>query len=185
MTHINKLRRSRGYDWEYNIVKYINSKEGYKARRLGGSSTGLPDVVITHNESSTIYAIEAKSVTLPNAYIPLDQIERCQYVLDMFGVYEYRFIWFAFKFATNRSLSQKKTDKKGNIIKTNQKKKIYLFKVIKIKNLKSIQSINCNYNGMLSIIPDPNAKNLPLMNVESFYDESALLVGESKQQVLV
>lgn len=96
---INRTRRGRGYTNEYDLIKGLQ-EQGWKAKRLGGSSVNLPDVLATCDD--TIYSIEAKAVMLPNtryAYIPFDQIHRCVEMLDMFPVYSHRYLVFAFKFS--------------------------------------------------------------------------------------
>jgi Holliday junction resolvase len=96
---INKLRRGRGYNFESSLVKAFNDKEGWTARRLGGSSTGLPDIVVTENNKSILYAIECKSGESNILYIPQDQIDRCRWITDNFlSIYDIRHIVFAFKF---------------------------------------------------------------------------------------
>lgn len=96
---VNKTRRSRGYNFEYGLVNEFNSKDDWTARRLGGSSTGLPDIVVTNNYKSILYAIECKSGESNILYIPEDQIIRCKWITDKFlQIYEGRFIVFAFKF---------------------------------------------------------------------------------------
>lgn len=102
---INKTRRSRGYNFEYDIVQAFNnhpSKE-WSARRLGGSSTGLPDIVVTNNRKSILYAIECKSGESSILYIPKDQIERCKEIVDkVLRIYKERWIVFAFKFKSKK-----------------------------------------------------------------------------------
>ena len=104
---INKTRRSRGYSFEYSLVNAFNNKDGWTARRLGGSSTGLPDIVTTENSKSILYAIECKSGESNILYIPWDQIDRCKWITDNFlSIYDHRLIVFAFKFkgTTKRKL---------------------------------------------------------------------------------
>lgn len=96
---INRVRRGRGYTNEYELIKGLQ-EQGWKAKRLGGSSVNLPDVLATKDD--TIYSIEAKAVMLPKtayAYIPWDQIHRCVDMLDMFPIYRHKYLVFAFKFS--------------------------------------------------------------------------------------
>ena len=96
---INKTRRSRGYSFEYDLVKAFNVTDGWAARRLGGSSTGLPDVVATNKEKSILYAIECKSGLSNILSVPADQVQRCRDITDKFlTAYEKRYVVFAFKF---------------------------------------------------------------------------------------
>lgn len=98
---ISRTRKQRGYNFEYSIVNAFNdhhSKQWY-ARRLGGSSTGLPDIVATNKAKSLLYAIEAKSGEGNILYIERDQIERCLDITEKFlTAYRNRYIVFAFKF---------------------------------------------------------------------------------------
>jgi Holliday junction resolvase len=97
---VNKIRHSRGYNFESSLVADLN-KGGFHARRLGGASSNLPDVFAVRNEPPfTAYAIEAKSITVgDHAYIPMKQIIRCVKWLDMFSHYDRRYLVFAFKFS--------------------------------------------------------------------------------------
>jgi Holliday junction resolvase len=104
------IRQQRGYSFEYKIVTEVNKMDGWVARRLGGSSTGLPDIVATNNQKSRLIVAELKSLT-PRAlktsknlassvlYIPQDEAARCVNVARMFGVYKYPEVVFAFKFS--------------------------------------------------------------------------------------
>ncbi len=42
---MGNIRRSRGYAFEHGLVERFNGLGDWRARRLGGSSTGLPDIV--------------------------------------------------------------------------------------------------------------------------------------------
>jgi Holliday junction resolvase len=96
---VNRLRRSRGYSFEYNLVNAFNTADGWAARRLGGSSSGLPDVVVTNKNKSILYSIECKSGESDILVIPRDQIDRCVDIVDNFlTAYENRYVVFAFKF---------------------------------------------------------------------------------------
>jgi Holliday junction resolvase len=103
---LNRKRHSRGYSYEDWLVKELR-KKGWNARRLGGASNNLPDILATNNEvPPTMYSIEAKSITKGNyAYIPKDQIIRCAKMLDMFPAYERRYIIYAFKFSIENKRS--------------------------------------------------------------------------------
>jgi Holliday junction resolvase len=96
---MGNLRRSRGYAFEHDLVGRFNFAEDWWARRLGGSSTGLPDIVVTNNRTGTLLVLECKSTYSNEVYIPPDQVERCQTVCDGFGYYTDKHIIFAIKFA--------------------------------------------------------------------------------------
>jgi Holliday junction resolvase len=96
---VNRLRRSRGYSFEYNLVNAFNTADGWAARRLGGSSSGLPDLVVTNKDRSILYSIECKSGEANILTIPADQILRCLDITNNFlTAYKNRYIVFAFKF---------------------------------------------------------------------------------------
>jgi Holliday junction resolvase len=106
--HINITRRQRGYSWEKQIVDIFNKTDDWYAKRLGGTTIYLPDVIVTNNKKSILYAVEAKSGESNILYVPRDQLERCKDIIDNFlSIYEKRYIVLAFKFkATNeRKLS--------------------------------------------------------------------------------
>lgn len=110
----NKTSRRRGYDFEDSLVKKFKALEHWNARRLGGSSTGLPDVVATRNptetEFSTVMAIECKegrdTYTLE---VPADQIQRCIDTCNFLGAYHKQYVVFAFKFMKSEKLKRDKT----------------------------------------------------------------------------
>jgi Holliday junction resolvase len=100
---VNRTRKNRGYSFEHGIVQFLQNI-GWKAKRLGGSSTNLPDILATHDK--TMYSMEAKSVMMPltkKAMIPFDQVFRCIEMLTMFPVYEEKYLVFAFKFSLKGS----------------------------------------------------------------------------------
>lgn len=107
---VNKTRRQRGYSFEYDIVQAFNNHASgqWHAKRLGGSSTGLPDIVVTNNEKSICYAIECKSGDTNKLYVPRDQIERCIDITNKFlSVYRIRYIVLSFKFKANKKKGRK------------------------------------------------------------------------------
>lgn len=108
---VNKTRKSRGYFFEkVQIVQAFNShKSGeWCAKRLGGSTTHLPDVVVTNNSKSILYSIEAKSGDTDRLYIPRDEIERCIDITDKWlSSFQRRYVVLAFKFKRNKTLKRK------------------------------------------------------------------------------
>lgn len=143
---INRTRRGRGYTNEYDLIKGL-IEQGWKAKRLGGSSVNLPDVLATCDD--TMYSIEAKAVMLPKgkyAYIPFDQIDRCIEMLDMFPVYRHRYLVFAFKFSKLHTLGFPKYYffgfHRNNVVAMQQ------FNTLKIYN------VRCDQFGAIRIISD-------------------------------
>ena len=86
----------RGYHWEDTIVKRFNASDGWTALRLGSPSTSLPDIMAVSTKYDTLYAIEAKSGTVGSLPVPIDQIERCKRINDIFDKYASRKIVLAF-----------------------------------------------------------------------------------------
>jgi Holliday junction resolvase len=135
------IRRSRGYNFEHKLVKKLNIGE-WTARRLGGSSTGLPDIVAVNNKESVLLSIEAKSGTSDSIYVPNDQIDRCFLITEMFGAYNDRHIILAFKFMRKKRLII------GGERKYQPRKIREYYKIIKFKHKpKNFPIIKCNYNG--------------------------------------
>ena len=113
---VNKTRRARGYSFEDKVRAFFNRLDNetfIHARRLGGSSTGLPDLVITNNHPShtSIVAMECKSVQDSYvAVIPADQVIRCITTLQAFeGGYNQKYVGFGFKFMQSVKCKRKKS----------------------------------------------------------------------------
>ena len=81
---MGNIRRSRGYSFEHTLVQRLNNGE-WNARRLGGSSTGLPDIIAVNNIDAILLSIEAKSGTGDILYVPQDQIRRSILIRNMFS----------------------------------------------------------------------------------------------------
>jgi hypothetical protein len=109
---------------------------------LGGSSTGLPDIVAVNNDAGVLLTIEAKSGTSDILYVPLDQIERCLIVRNMFGIYPQRHIILAFKF-----IGKKRFRRKNETV-YESRKLIEYYKVADIViGMKALPIIKCTYDG--------------------------------------
>ena len=139
--------RDRGYQYENATVKNFTG-ENWRAKRLGGASEQLPDIVAVNNDLDVLLSIECKSTTTDYSSIPQDEIIRCLEVLQMFEKYATRTVIFAFQF--NR------TPLKGPLVEKEPKRKTrpkitFYFKILKIQNLKNIKSVSCNYWGKLNI----------------------------------
>lgn len=137
----NNIRRSRGYAFEHGLVERLN-KHGFAARRLGGSSTGLPDIVAVNNEKGILLTIEAKSGTSDILYVPPDQIERCMLVTEMFAIYPTRHIVFAFKFMSKKRFRRK------NATVYEQRRLVEYYKVADgLAGVKPVPIVKCTYDG--------------------------------------
>ena len=114
----------------------------WRARRLGGSSTGLPDIVAVNNDAGILLTIEAKSGTSDILYVPLDQIERCLMVRNMFGIYPERHIILAFKF-----MGKKRFRRKNETVYESRRLTEY-YKVADIViGMKALPIVKCTYDG--------------------------------------
>jgi Holliday junction resolvase len=138
---VGNIRRSRGYSYEHGLVEKLN-KHGFIARRLGGSSTGLPDIVAVDNKNGVLLTIEAKAGTSDILYVPQDQIERCLLVRDMFSIYPTRLVVFAFKFMSKKRFRRK------NATVYEQRKLLEYYKVAdSLAGVSPLPIVKCTYDG--------------------------------------
>jgi Holliday junction resolvase len=122
-------------------VQRLNNGQ-WRARRLGGSSTGLPDIVAVNNDTGILLTIEAKSGTSDILYVPLDQIERCLMVRNMFAIYPERHIILAFKF-----MGKKRFRRKNETV-YESRRLIEYYKVADIViGMKALPIVKCTYDG--------------------------------------
>jgi Holliday junction resolvase len=138
---LGNIRRSRGYSYEHTLVQRMNNGV-WHARRLGGSSTGLPDIVAVNNTGGILLTIEAKSGTSDILYVPQDQIERCLMIRNMFGIYPERHIILAFKF-----MSKKRFRRKNETVYENRKLLEYYKVADLVADMSVIPIIKCTYDG--------------------------------------
>jgi Holliday junction resolvase len=138
---MSNFRRSRGYSYEHSLVQRLNNGE-WCARRLGGSSAGLPDIVAVNNKKSVLLSIEAKSGTGDALYIPQDQIRRCILIQNMFGYYKRRYTIFAFKF-----MKKKRYRRRGQTVYEPRKLVEYYKSIENTENIEAISMIKCTYDG--------------------------------------
>jgi Holliday junction resolvase len=138
---LGNIRRSRGYNFEHTLVQKLSSGS-WTARRLGGSSTGLPDIVAVNNARGILLTIEAKSGTSDILYVPQDQLMRCIVIRNMFGIYPERHIVLAFKF-----MSKKRFRRKNQTIYEKRKLLEYYKVADVIESTKTLPIIKCTYDG--------------------------------------
>jgi Holliday junction resolvase len=150
------IRRSRGYNYEHTLVQRLNNGE-WRARRLGGSSTGLPDIVAVNNDSGTLLTIEAKSGTSDILYVPLDQIERCILIRNMFSIYPERHIILAFKF-----IGKKRFRRKNETVYESRRLMEYYKVADIVTGMKILPIIKCTYDGKTFAIFSNKAMPLEL-----------------------
>jgi len=138
---LNRIRRSRGYSFEHVLVQKLNSNS-WNARRLGGSSANLPDIIAVNNEESIFLSIEAKSGTADNLYVQSDQIQRCFQLRNMFKVYKTTHVILAFKF-----MQKKRIREEGKAAYRHRKLQEYYKIADKYSKMKNLPVIKCTYDG--------------------------------------
>jgi Holliday junction resolvase len=125
----------RGYAFETALVATFNDFEnGWFARRLGGTSSGMSDVLITNNRRDIIYSVECKSTYSDKAFIGSIQMDRTIEMLNMFSIYRNAYPVFAFKFQTKKPRS-------------------YHYFVFNITRIDNVKTFICNRDGSLKITP--------------------------------
>jgi Holliday junction resolvase len=140
-TRLNRIRRNRGYSFEHVLVQKLNGNV-WNARRLGGSSANLPDIIAVNNKQSIFLSIEAKSGTSDNLYVPSDQIQRCFQIRDMFQVYKTAHVILAFKFMRKRRVREE-----GRTVYTHRKLQEYYKIADRYSKIKDFPIIKCTYDG--------------------------------------
>jgi Holliday junction resolvase len=139
--NLGNIRRSRGYSYEHTLVQRLNNGS-WIARRLGGSSTGLPDIVAVNNKEAILLSIEAKSGTGDALYVRPDQLQRCLLIRDMFGYYKSKHVILAFKFMKKKRYTRNKR------VVYEARKLVEYYKIAdKLDRLESIPVVKCTYSG--------------------------------------
>jgi Holliday junction resolvase len=139
--NLRNIRRSRGYSYEHTLVQRLNNGS-WIARRLGGSSTGLPDIVAVNNKEAILLSIEAKSGTGDTLYVQPDQLQRCLLIRDMFGHYKTKHVILAFKFMRKKRFTRKK-----KVIYEKRRLTEHYKIADKLNKLESMPVVKCTYNG--------------------------------------
>ena len=138
---LNRMRRNRGYSFEHVLVQKLNTN-AWNARRLGGSSANLPDIIAVNNRQSIFLSIEAKSGTADSLYVQSDQIQRCLQIRDMFQVYKTAHVILAFKF-----MQKKRIREEGKTVYIHRKLQEYYKIADKYCRIKDLPIIKCTYDG--------------------------------------
>jgi Holliday junction resolvase len=155
---LSNIRRSRGYSYEHTLVQRLNNGV-WNARRLGGSSTGLPDIIAVNNVAAILLSIEAKSGTGDVLYVPQDQIKRSLMIRNMFSFYKTRHFILAFKF-----MRKKRLRRKGQVA-YEQRKLVEYYKVADIfDKMDDIPIVKCTYDGKTFAIHGNNSVRLNLQD---------------------
>ena len=154
---MSNIRRSRGYSYEHTLVQRLNNGS-WVARRLGGSSTGLPDIVAVNNKEATLLSIEAKSGTGDILYVRPDQLQRCLLIRDMFGYYKTKHVILAFKFMRKKRFTRNKQ------VVYERRRLVEYYKIAdKLHNLENIPVVKCTYGGKIYVMSNGKftKKSLP------------------------
>jgi Holliday junction resolvase len=154
---LGNIRKSRGYSYEHTLVQRLNDGS-WIARRLGGSSTGLPDIVAVNNKQATLLSIEAKSGTGDALYVRADQILRCLLIREMFGYYRTKHVILAFKFMRKKRYTRKKQ------VVYEQRRLVEYYKIgDKLTRLENIPVVKCTYSGKTYVMSNGKfiMKDLP------------------------
>src|ERR671933_1245283 len=153
---MGNIRRNRGYSFEHTLVQRLNNGV-WNARRLGGSSTGLPDIIAVNNTEAILLSIEAKSGTGDTLYVSQDQIKRSLLIRNMFSFYTTRHFILAFKF-----MRKKRFKRKGQVV-YEHRKLIEYYKIADIfDNMDDIAAVKCTYEGKIFAIQGGKSKRLNL-----------------------
>jgi Holliday junction resolvase len=165
---MGNIRRSRGYSFEHTLVQRLNNGV-WNARRLGGSSTGLPDIIAVNNIEAILLSIEAKSGTGDTLYVPQDQIKRSLLIRNMFSFYTTRHFILAFKF-----MRKKRYKRKGQVVYEHRKLTEYYKIADSFDNMDDIAVVKCTYDGKIFAIQGSKSRRLNLPDyVMPFYNNDA------------
>ena len=154
---MGNIRKSRGYNYEHTLVQRLNDGS-WIARRLGGSGTGLPDIVAVNNKQATLLSIEAKSGTGDALYVRPDQILRCLLIREMFGYYRTKHVILAFKFMRKKRYTRKRE------VVYEQRRLVEYYKIgDKLNKLENIPVVKCTYSGKTYVMSNGKfvVKDLP------------------------
>lgn len=164
---MGNIRRSRGYSFEHALVQRLNNGE-WNARRLGGSSTGLPDIIAVNNIDAILLSIEAKSGTGDILYVPQDQIRRSILIRNMFSFYTTRHFILAFKF-----MRKKRFQRNGGIT-YEHRKLIEYYKVADMFDaMNDIPCVKCTYEGKTFAIHGKKSVKINLPDYKMPFQRSA------------
>lgn len=145
---VSKIRKSRGQDFERDIVKRYR-EAGWWSYRTGGNSAYLPDVIATNDEKGELDVIEAKAGAKDHLYVDWDQIARDIFLVNGFKRYPIRRIILAFKFLSK---------KRGGAGSYERRELREYFKIIPEEFWDKLngQTISCHYERGCPDLPDYN-----------------------------
>jgi Holliday junction resolvase len=87
-----------GKRFEYSVTTALE-QVGFTSRRLGGTTSSLPDIAATKDDIHI--TLELKKTKSQNIiYVPAEQILRCFQYLKMYQLYPKKFIILSFNFLT-------------------------------------------------------------------------------------
>jgi Holliday junction resolvase len=169
------IRRSRGYSYEHNLVQRLNNGS-WIARRLGGSSTGLPDIVAVNNKEAILLSIEAKSGTGDALYVQPDQLQRCLLIRHMFEYYKTKHVILAFKFMRKKRFTRKKH------IVYEKRRLVEYYKIAdKLNLLESKPVVKCTYSGRTFVMNNGSFARKGLPNFVMPFNGTSLRSKKTSQ----
>jgi Holliday junction resolvase len=136
------VNASRGYHWERYLTDAFNY-DGWQARRLGGTTETMPDILaVYHTEygvlNSVMIAIEAKSSVDNYCSVENEQIVRCKTMVEIFKLYEQKYIVLAFKFGNRKRGSHRDN-------------KHYFLVFTPDHWIENINMVICRYDGRITV----------------------------------
>uniref|UniRef100_A0A7C3F4H3 Resolvase n=1 Tax=Candidatus Methanomethylicus mesodigestus TaxID=1867258 RepID=A0A7C3F4H3_9CREN len=145
--HVARIRKSRGQNFERDLVKRYR-EAGWWSYRTGGNSAYLPDVMATNDQTGELDIVEAKAGAKDHLYVDWDQIRRDIFLLNGFKRYPSRRLILAFKF-----LSKKRSGNSKEYVRRELKEYYKLVPEEKWKSLEG-QSVCCHYDRGTPGLPD-------------------------------
>jgi Holliday junction resolvase len=173
------IRRNRGYSYEHALVQRLNNGD-WIARRLGGSSTGLPDILAVNNTQGIVLSIEAKCGTGDCLYVPAEQLRRCLLIRNMFEYYSEKHAILAFKF-----MRKKRFRRKDGVIYESRKLNEYFKIADKISESSCFPNVKCTYDGRIFAVNSGDQIKIKLRDFPMpFVRTQGMAISASKQKLL-
>lgn len=97
-------RKGSGTNFEYSLTNDL-IRAGYTAKRLGGTTTNMPDIAATKDDIHITFEVK-KTRNKNIIYIPSEQILRCFQFLKMYNLYPKKYIVLGFNFLTRTQKSK-------------------------------------------------------------------------------
>lgn len=171
------IRRNRGYSYEHALVQRLNNGD-WIARRLGGSSTGLPDILAVNNTKGIVLSIEAKCGTGDCLYVPAEQLRRCLLIRNMFEYYSEKHAILAFKF-----MRKKRFQRKDGVIYESRKLNEY-FKIADKISAYTFPNVKCTYDGRIFAVNNGDQIKIKLRDFPMPFVSQSMAISASKHRLI-